>query len=118
MPVGLEQFIAAPKALQHNKNSSLVTEDYLLQKILSEIQSFVSSQQFEMWFSCLRVFSVNERSITFITPNDFVKEWLCGNYKDVLSGAIYKTLNASPEILFLTEGETIRQLSVSSSENN
>lgn len=118
MPVGLEQFIAAPKALQHNKNSSLITEDYLLQKILSEIQAFVSSQQFEMWFSCLRVLSVNERSITFITPNDFVKEWLYSNYKDVLSGAIYKTLNASPEILFLTEGETIRQSSVSSFDNN
>lgn len=118
MPAGLEQSIPTPTTLQYSRKSSTATSDHLLQKIFSEIQSFVSGQQFEMWFSCLRIFSINENSITFIAPNDFVKEWLYGNYKDVLSSAVYKTLNASLEILFLTEGETMRRSSVSSSEDD
>ena len=69
----------------------------------------VPSQQFDMWFSCLRIFSINESSVTFITPNDFIKEWLYSNYKDIFSGAVYRVLNSSREVIFLTEDESLRQ---------
>ncbi|OHB42140.1 MAG: hypothetical protein A2069_00275 [Planctomycetes bacterium GWB2_41_19] len=69
----------------------------------------VPGQQFDMWFSCLRIFSINESSVTFITPNDFIKEWLYSNYKDIFSGAVYRVLNSSREVIFLTEDESLRQ---------
>ncbi|MDO8141442.1 MAG: chromosomal replication initiator protein DnaA [Candidatus Brocadiales bacterium] len=109
MPIGLEQSSAALKASQHKMVSSETPADSILWKIFSEIKKSVSIQQFDMWFSCLKIFSINESSISFITPNDFIKEWLYGNYKDIFSGAVYRVLNSSREVLFLTEGETHRQ---------
>ncbi|MBI2471656.1 MAG: chromosomal replication initiator protein DnaA [Planctomycetes bacterium] len=118
MPIGLEQHSAALKVSQHKIVSSESTADSILWKIFSEIKKSISIQQFDMWFSCLRIFSINESSITFITPNDFIKEWLSGNYKDIFSGAVYRVLNSSREVIFLTEGETLKQSSALSPDFN
>ncbi len=110
MPIGLEQSSATLKASQRKVVSSDSNEvDSILLEILAELRKSISAQQFDMWFSCLRTFSINESSITFITPNDFIKEWLYSNYKDIFSGAVYRVLNSSREVIFLTEDESLRQ---------
>jgi len=109
MPIGLEQSSATLKASQHRAISSGNEVDSILSEILAELRMSVPSQQFDMWFSCLRIFSINESSVTFITPNDFIKEWLYSNYKDIFSGAVYRVLNSSREVIFLTEDESLRQ---------
>ena len=109
MPIGLEQSSATLKASQHRAISSGNEIDSILSEILAELRMSVPSQQFDMWFSCLRIFSINESSVTFITPNDFIKEWLYSNYKDIFSGAVYRVLNSSREVIFLTEDESLRQ---------
>ena len=109
MPIGLEQSSATLKASQHRAISSGNEIDSILSEILSELRMSVPGQQFDMWFSCLRIFSINESSVTFITPNDFIKEWLYSNYKDIFSGAVYRVLNSSREVIFLTEDESLRQ---------
>ena len=109
MPIGLEQSSATLKASQHRAISSGNEVDSILSEILAELRMSVPSQQFDMWFSCLRIFSINESSVTFITPNDFIKEWLYSNYKDIFSGTVYRVLNSSREVIFLTEDESLRQ---------
>ena len=109
MPIGLEQSSATLKASQHRAISSGNEIDSILSEILAELRMSVPGQQFDMWFSCLRIFSINESSVTFITPNDFIKEWLYSNYKDIFSGAVYRVLNSSREVIFLTEDESLRQ---------
>jgi len=109
MPIGLEQSSATLKASQHRAISSGNEVDSILSEILAELRMSVPGQQFDMWFSCLRIFSINESSVTFITPNDFIKEWLYSNYKDIFSGAVYRVLNSSREVIFLTEDESLRQ---------
>jgi chromosomal replication initiator protein len=109
MPIGLEQSCTTLKASQHRAVSSGNETDSILLEILTELRKSVPAQQFDLWFSSLRIFSINESSITFITPNDFIKEWLYGNYKDIFSGAVYRVLNASREVIFLTEDESLRQ---------
>jgi len=109
MPIGLEQSSATLKASQHRAISSGNEIDSILSEILAELRMSVPGQQFDMWFSCLRIFSINESSVTFITPNDFIKEWLYSNYKDIFSGTVYRVLNSSREVIFLTEDESLRQ---------
>jgi len=109
MHIGLEQSSTKLK-VSHRK---VVFSDFdinsILLKILAELKKYVPGQPFDMWFSCLRIFSIDESSITFITPNNFIKEWLSGNYKDIFSGTVYRVLNSSREVVFLAEDEALRQ---------
>ncbi|TVM04367.1 MAG: chromosomal replication initiator protein DnaA [Candidatus Brocadia sp. WS118] len=85
--------------------------DFILKGVLSTIKEIVTAQQFDMWFSCLRVSSVTGSSITFVAPNSFIREWLNSHYNDLFSSAVYKVLNSSREIIFSTEEEVFGQLS-------
>jgi len=88
---------------------------FLLKGILSEIKKVVTAQQFDLWFSSLSITSITENTITFMTPSNFVKEWLQENYLDVFSSIVYKTLNLSREVLFLSKEEDCSSQEMSSS---
>ena len=95
MPIGLEQSSTILKVSQHKAVPSDNDVDTILLEILAELKKSVPDQQFDIWFSCLRIFSIDESSITFITPNNFIKDWFSGNYKDIFSGTVYRVLNSS-----------------------
>ena len=114
MPIGLEQSSTTLKVTQRKAAPSDNEVDSILLEILAELKKSVPDQQFDIWFSCLRIFSIDESSITFITPNNFIKDWFSGNYKDVFSGAAYRVLNSSREVVFLAEDEALRQSRASS----
>ena len=114
MPIGLEQSSTTLKVPQRKAAPSDNEVDSILLEILAELKKSVPDQQFDIWFSCLRIFSIDESSITFITPNNFIKDWFSGNYKDVFSGAAYRVLNSSREVVFLAEDEALRQSRASS----
>ena len=114
MPIDLEQSSTTLKVSQRKVVFSDFDIDSILLKILAELKKSVPGQQFDIWFSCLRIFSIDESSITFITPNNFIKEWFSDNYKDIFSGAVYRVLNSSREVVFLAEDEALRQSRTSS----
>ena len=58
-----------------------------------------------MWFSGVKLSYITENSITFVAPNDFIKEWLYTNYLDTFSNAAYKVLNSLREVVFSTDSE-------------
>ena len=118
MPIGLERSGAILKDSQRKAVYSSSEVDSILLEILAELKKSVPSQQFDMWLSCISIFSINENSITFITPNEFIKEWFNGNYKDIFSGAVYRVLNSSREVIFLTEDEALQQSLVSIPASN
>ncbi len=80
-------------------------KSFILKGIVTIIKKVVTAQQFDIWFSCLRIFSITDNSITFVAPNNFIREWLHGNYSDLFSSVVYKVLNSSLEIIFSTEDE-------------
>jgi chromosomal replication initiator protein len=118
MPIDLEQSSAILKVPQRKAAPSDNAVDSILPEILAELRKSVPGQQFDMWFSCLKISSVDESSITFITPNNFIKEWFSGNYKDAFSGVVYRLLNSSREVIFLTEDEALKQSLASSPHSN
>ena len=118
MPIGLEQSSTTLKVPQRKATPSDNKVDSILPEILAELRKSVPGQQFDMWFSCLKISSVDESSITFITPNNFIKEWFSGNYKDTFSGVVYRVLNSSREVIFLAEDEALKQSITSSLASN
>ncbi|KKP92358.1 MAG: Chromosomal replication initiator protein DnaA, partial [Parcubacteria group bacterium GW2011_GWA2_36_10] len=117
MPIGLEQSSTIIKVFPRKGVSSDTDANSILLEILAELKMSVPAQQFDIWFSCLRIFSIDESSITFITPNNFIKDWFSSNYKDLFSGAAYRVLNSSREIVFLAEDEALRQSQASSASS-
>ncbi|MDN3512949.1 MAG: chromosomal replication initiator protein DnaA [Candidatus Brocadia sp.] len=99
------------KTIVQKVNVSESEKDFILKGILSVIKKVVTAQQFDIWFSCLRILSVTDNSITFVAPNNFIREWLYSNYKDLFSGAVYKVLNSSREVIFSTEEAVFGQAS-------
>ena len=118
MPIDLEQSSATLKVPQRKAAPSDNEIDSILPEILAELRLSVPGQQFDMWFSCLKISSVDESSITFITPNNFIKEWFYGNYKDTFSGVVYRVLHSSREVIFLAEDEVLKQSLASSPDAN
>jgi len=118
MPIDLEQSSATLKVPQRKATPSDNEVDSILPEILAELRRSVPGQQFDMWFSCLKISSVDESSITFITPNNFIKEWFYDNYKDTFSGVVYRVLNSSREVIFLAEEEALKQSLASSPASN
>ncbi|MCF6158191.1 MAG: chromosomal replication initiator protein DnaA [wastewater metagenome] len=108
MPDSIGQSVV-PEISAKGITISDVEKDFILKSILSEIKKVVTAQQFDIWFSCLKVHAITDNSITFVTPNDFIKEWLSGNYTDLFSGAVYKVLNTLREVVFSTENEICGQ---------
>ena len=93
-------------------------KDFILKGILEVIKKVVSAQQYDIWFSCLRIFSITDNSITFVAPNSFIREWLHNHYNDLFSGAVYKVLNFSREVIFSTEDEVFGQSPITPLFNN
>ncbi|MCF6154038.1 MAG: chromosomal replication initiator protein DnaA [Candidatus Brocadia sp.] len=96
-------------ALVQKATVSEIERNFILRGILSVIKKVVTAQQFDIWFSCLRVFSITDNSITFVAPNNFIRDWLHGNYSDLFSSAVYKVLNSSREVIISTEDEVFEQ---------
>ena len=84
---------------------SLVDKDFILARVFSEVKKVVTAQQFDVWFSGLKILSITDARITFLVPNTFVREWLYNNYADLFSGVIYKLLNSSREVVLSVESE-------------
>lgn len=98
--------------LETHKKKDAISDsekDFILKGILEVIKKVVSAQQYDLWFSCLRIFSITDNSITFVAPNSFIREWLHNHYNDLFSGAVYKVLNFSREVIFSTEDEVFGQ---------
>ncbi len=91
-----------------------IEKNFILKGVLSVIKKVVTAQQFDIWFSCLRIFSITDNSIILVAPNNFIREWLQSNYCDLFSSAVYKVLNSSREVIISIEDEVFEQPPISS----
>ncbi len=109
MPNNTEQSNMVLNTSLQKPNISEGEKNFITRCVLSEIKKIVTAQQYDMWFSGLKIFSITDNSITFIAPNNFIREWLVSNYTDIFSSVVYKILNSSREVIFSTESEICDQ---------
>lgn len=110
MPNNIGQIVTTLEIPVKGLTISEVEKDFILKSILSEIKKIVTAQQFDIWFSCLKIYSISDNSMTFVAPNEFIKEWLYSNYTDLFSNIVYKVLNTSREVIFSVENDICNQV--------
>ncbi len=75
----------------------------LLEKIDCHIQEFVSPQQYRTWFQTLKIVDLTEEEIFLSVSNDFLREWICHYYVDVLQKVIEHVFGKSLKFSIVSE---------------
>ena len=77
----------------------------LFKSFLEEIESQVSLNVFNLWFSTLEPVSLNETKLVIKVPMKIHKTMLSSTYKDLINSTLYTLTNKTYEIEYLTEDE-------------
>ena len=80
-----------------------LTPDTFWSAYLDEISSRVRPQQFQTWFSNLRLRSASEDLLVVGAPNEFIESWLTDKYMDVMRSAAQSITGRSPEIRLVVD---------------
>lgn len=75
-------------------------EDFLWQTILEEIKKTVTPQQFQTWFTSMKLLAYTNNYIDVLVPNIFFKEWLEKHYLERIQKAVANVTQDFPAIRF------------------
>ena len=95
----------------------------LWQKTLQEIEKKISKPSFDTWLKSTRALSFEGNTIIVEAPNDFARDWLDGNYKELLTDIIDQLIGERVNIKFVipqakNEEFAIRRNHVQIKQNN
>ena len=95
----------------------------LWQKTLQEIEKKISKPSFDTWLKSTRALSFEGNTIIVEAPNDFARDWLDGNYKELLTDIIDQLIGERVNIKFVipqakNEELAIRRNHVQIKQNN
>ncbi|WAA12298.1 chromosomal replication initiator protein DnaA [Fervidibacillus halotolerans] len=87
--------------------------DDLWTKTLQSLEKKVSKPSFDTWLKTTKAVSLKEHTLVIETPNEFSRDWLDGNYKEIVKETIYEMIGEQLDIQFTTtatkEDETFIQ---------
>lgn len=84
-------------------------EDFLWQTVLEEIKKVVTPQQFQTWFTSLKLLAYSNDRIDIQVPNFFFKEWLEKHYMERIGRALAGITRGVPTIRFHVDNVTQRE---------
>ncbi len=80
------------------------------QQALSLISRQISPEQFSTWFSNVDLIDFGPDRVELGVANRFIKEWLQGNYADILTSAVSEVSGAEPEISIKISAPLFREM--------
>ena len=95
----------------------------LWQRTLQEIEKKISKPSFDTWLKSTRALSLEGNTIIVEAPNDFARDWLDGNYKELLMDIIDQLIGERVNIKFVipqakNEEFAIQRNHIQSKQNN
>lgn len=75
--------------------------DDLWRKTLKVIEKKISKPSFETWLKSTKAIRLDGKTIIVEAPNDFAREWLDGNYKDILTEILYDLIGENMTLKFV-----------------
>lgn len=72
----------------------------LWNQLLDAIKSRINRQNFEIWFSQLRLMSVGERELHIQVPNRYFYDWIRDNYLDLIHSELQRLTGTSFHLVF------------------
>ncbi|MHB1652524.1 MAG: chromosomal replication initiator protein DnaA [Desulfitobacteriaceae bacterium] len=73
----------------------------LWKQTLDKLESELSKQSFETWFSSTRLLEINGDTLIVSVPNEFAKDWLESRYSPLIRSAIQPILGRSVTLHFV-----------------
>lgn len=75
--------------------------DDLWVKTLNVIEKKISKPSFETWLKSTKAIALNKNTLIVEAPNDFAREWLDGNYKEILTKILYELIGENMSLKFV-----------------
>lgn len=75
--------------------------DDLWGKTLNVIEKKISKPSFETWLKSTKAIALNKNTLIVEAPNDFAREWLDGNYKEILTEILYELIGKNMSLKFV-----------------
>ena len=75
--------------------------DDLWGKTLNVIEKKISKPSFETWLKSTKAIALNKNTLIVEAPNDFAREWLDGNYKEILTEILYELIGENMSLKFV-----------------
>ncbi|WP_033827338.1 chromosomal replication initiator protein DnaA [Bacillus andreraoultii] len=75
--------------------------DDLWGKTLKVIEKKISKPSFETWLKSTKAIALNGKNLIVEAPNDFAREWLDGNYKEILTEILYELIGENMSLKFV-----------------
>ncbi len=91
--------------------------DDLWGKTLEIIEKKISKPSFETWLKSTKAVSLNGKTLIVEAPNEFAREWLDGNYKEILTEILYDIVGENMTLKFVTPDSNLdEQMEMSAPE--
>ncbi|MCU9613487.1 chromosomal replication initiator protein DnaA [Caldibacillus lycopersici] len=75
--------------------------DDLWGKTLAAIEKKISKPSFDTWLKSTKAVSLKGKTLIVEAPNDFARDWLDGNYKEILSDILYDLIGENLTLKFI-----------------
>lgn len=92
--------------------------DDLWEKTLQEIEKKISKPSFDTWLKSTKALSLQGDTIIVEAPNDFARDWLDGNYKELLMDIIYQLIGEHINLKFVIPQMKNEEQELISTHNN
>lgn len=75
--------------------------DDLWGQTLAAIEKKISKPSFDTWLKSTKASSLKGKTLVVEAPNDFARDWLDGNYKEILSDILYDLIGENLTLKFI-----------------
>lgn len=83
--------------------------DDLWEQTLKIIEQKISKPSFETWLKSTKVVSLKGTTLIVEAPNEFAREWLDGNYKDILTEILYDLVGENMTLRFVIPNTNLEE---------
>lgn len=77
----------------------------LWQQLLSAIQGRISRQNFEVWFSQIKMLEVQGQTLHLEVPGSYYRDWIHDNYQELILGELERLTDTRFQLQFHAPGE-------------
>src|SRR5690606_5726432 len=82
----------------------------LWERVLSKVEKKVSKPSFDTWLKNTKAHALKKDTMIITAPNEFARDWLEGQYTQLISGLLYEIIGEQLNVKFIVPPEQEEEL--------
>ncbi|HLU20974.1 chromosomal replication initiator protein DnaA [Lederbergia graminis] len=82
----------------------------LWERVLSKVEKKVSKPSFDTWLKNTKAHALKKDTMIITAPNEFARDWLEGQYTQLISGLLYEIIGEQLDVKFIVPPEQEEEL--------